>query len=158
MDLPQFFTLEASSPEENAYPIAVAWSLPDGSLKTTTICPDEDWDPLDNHDHNVDLDVLFDQGASPADICLEMNSDLDGCSAFCNFGNYDNELLEKLYESARSEPNFEVEHWQSAFQGLNADDIEHRFVFKCRELDLYPETSEDRVRVMVFVAADELTT
>lgn len=155
MDLPQFFALEASSADENAFPIAVAWSLADGTIKTTTICPDEDWNPQENHDHNVELDVLFDQGASPTDVCLEMNADLDGVNAFCNFSSYDDELLDKLCDSARSEPSFEPEHWQAAFQGLSADEIEERFNFKCRELDLYPETSEDRVRVMVFVAAED---
>lgn len=154
MQQPLFFALEASSADENAFPIAAAWSLPDGSIKTTTICPDDEWNPQENCDHNVDLDVLFDQGASPADVCLEMNADLDGNSAFCNFSNYDNELLEKLYESANSEPNFEPEHWKEVFQGINSDDLDQRFTFKCQELDLYPETCEDRVRVMVFVAAE----
>ncbi len=152
MDLPVFIDLECSSPDEDAFPVAISWSLRDGAIKSVIIMPDDDWSPWDNSASDIDLDHLFDQGVSGPDIIRELNDDLSGQTVFFDGLDEDALLLEKLYETYKEEPAFEV----SVLSTLTTDyDFEtlldiRRDIAEQQQLDL--NDSEDNVRSLVFLA------
>ncbi len=66
MKYPLIIAFEMSSYEDDAFPVAVAWSLPEGQIKSTLISPDEEW-----------LEQLYDQGGAgidPEQLLLEGHS------------------------------------------------------------------------------------
>src|SRR5690606_3949662 len=65
MSYPQFIAIDGSSFEEHAHPVAIAWSLPDGQIKTTLIAPEDDWDDWDislQDLHGINPDTLYQRG------------------------------------------------------------------------------------------------
>ena len=83
MDCATFLAIE-TSPEAPHYPIACAWSLPDGSIKSSLILPADDWPGELCYSDHLDRDIILSQGHSIKDIMLEMNDDLDGQWVLCH--------------------------------------------------------------------------
>jgi hypothetical protein len=149
---PNFVAIEASSSEESAYPCTISWSLDDGTIKTTSIIPDDDWEPWDNVSNEVDIQHLYDQGASAQDVSLELNQDCESKSVFYDPRFYEDELLEKLFQVAAKEFDFELEPIQSLFKNEAIYDALEK---RTQELDCDMQLSEDRIKAMLYVYADE---
>ena len=76
LSLALFIAVE-TCPEPPYYPIAAAWTLPDGSIKSSLILADDSWPPhlcFSDHISDETITVL---GHSVKDVLLEMNDDLD---------------------------------------------------------------------------------
>ena len=61
MEYLSFVAIDASSYEDSAHPVAIAWSS-DGTVKTTLIQPDDDWDDWDfalEDLHGISQDTLY---------------------------------------------------------------------------------------------------
>ncbi|MFT5717959.1 MAG: hypothetical protein ACI9T7_002158 [Oleiphilaceae bacterium] len=108
MTHPLFIDVEASHADENAFPTSIAWSLPDGTLKSVIISPDSDWDPWENASPDIDIQLLMDQGVSGPDVIREMNEDLDGQTVFVDGLDEDEALLELLFETYNNTFGFEL--------------------------------------------------
>jgi len=108
MTHPLFIDINASQADDNAFPTSIAWSLPDGTIKSVIISPDSDWDPWDNASPEVDIQHLMDQGVSGPDVIREMNEDLDGQTVFVDGLDEDELLLELLFETYDNTLGFEL--------------------------------------------------
>ena len=83
MDCANFLAIE-TSPEAPYYPVACAWSLADGSIKTSLVLPADDWPSQLCYSDHLDLGTIMSQGHSVKDVMLEMNDDLDGQWVLCH--------------------------------------------------------------------------
>ncbi len=155
-NLPNFLHIEASSPEEDAYPVCVSWSLEDGSIKSVLVMPDEDWDPWDNCLPDTDVQLLLDQGVSGPDIIRELNEDLDGKTVFVAGFDYEEESVNKLFDTYSFEPGFEIATLSNLFAQMDLDEVLSLRSEVANENNLQLDISEDIVRAHVFMAHDHL--
>lgn len=101
---PQFIAIDASSFEETAHPVAIAWSMNDGQIKTTLIQPEDDWQDWDislQDIHGISQDTLYQRGETTWSVVRELDEDSEASLLYYNpqTDPYLPELLEKLYES-----------------------------------------------------------
>ena len=149
---PLFIDIEASTAEDNGFPTAISWSLPDGQLKSVLIIPDDEWDPWENADAGIDLQHLFDQGMTGHDIIRELNEDLDGQTVFIDGLDEDEQLLEKLFDTFQQSMGFEIAPLTELF---NQHDLESLLLLRddiARECQLDLELIEDKIRSLIFLA------
>ncbi|MFV1873843.1 MAG: hypothetical protein ACMZ64_11035 [Oleiphilus sp.] len=152
--LPIFLDIDVSTPDENGFPTAIAWSLPDGQLKSVFIIPDDEWDPWDNADPDVDLQHLFDHGVSGPDVIRELNEDLDGQTVYVDGLDEDELLLEKLFDTYQQSLGFEIATAQQLITKHNLDAILDLRHVTAREYQLDMESIEDKVRAFIFLVND----
>lgn len=155
MSFPIFLDIESSTPDEGAFPTSIAWSLPDGLIKSVLICPDDDWEPWDNCDAEVDLQHLMDQGVSGADIIRELNDDLSGQTVFVDGLDDDEALLEKLFDSFGSDPDFEIATLSQLYSDMENETILDQLRTLSEQHEMSMNEAEDKVRALLFLY-DEL--
>ncbi len=105
-----FLHIETNVFDDSGFPTAIAWSLPDTRIKSVLIIPEDDW--LEHYDaqegnRNLDLDNLYNQGASPIDIVRELEIDLDGQYVYLLNDHQQISLLEQLFDAAQADLPFE---------------------------------------------------
>ena len=76
LSLALFIAVE-TCPEPPYYPIAAAWTLPDGSIKSSLILADDRWPPHLCFSDHISDETITALGHSVKDVLLEMNDDLD---------------------------------------------------------------------------------
>jgi len=123
MTHPLFIDIDASHADDNAFPTSIAWSLPDGTIKSVIISPDSDWDPWDNASPDIDIQHLLDQGVSGPDVIREMNEDLDGQTVFVDGLDEDELLLELLFETYNNTLGFELATISQLHSRHNFEDL-----------------------------------
>lgn len=147
MSLPSFMALEAAAAEEASFPVSIAWSLPDGSIKQALIQPDELWLEEDTALAGVrDLDLTL-EAYSAAEVVRELLYDqLDDVYYVTSIHPQESWLL-KLFASAGQEIAFEL----SDASGLCADAGAWSDVYQ-DSLQLHgldPDRAEDQVRALL---------
>ncbi len=148
---PVFIDTDASTFDDNGFPIAIAWSLPDGQLKSVLVIPDDEWDPWENADPHIDLQHLFDQGITGADIVRELNEDLDGQTVFIDGLDEDERLLEKLFDTYQQSMGFELAPMSELFREQDLESILAMREDTAREYQLDLELIEDKIKAMIFM-------
>ncbi len=148
---PVFIDIDASTFDDNGFPIAIAWSLPDGQLKSVLIIPDDEWDPWENADPHIDLQHLFDQGITGADIVRELNEDLDGQTVFIDGLDEDERLLEKLFDTYQQSMGFELAPMSELFREQDLESILAMREDTAREYQLDMELIEEKIKAMIFM-------
>jgi len=117
MSRPLFLDIEASSYDDDAFPVSLAWSLPDGRIKTVLVMPDESWNLDEVERLPFDIQHYYDQGFSTSDIAHEINIDLDGSTVYVDGIDPDELWLEKIFEACGIEPTFELARMDDLFIG-----------------------------------------
>jgi division protein CdvB (Snf7/Vps24/ESCRT-III family) len=147
--LPIFISLDVVDDDRRVIPVAIAWSLPDGQIKATLIQPDQDWEIDAISLGEIDLETMYDQGATPAEIVTEMNLDFDENTVFCFDEYQDIPGLDTLFDAINDEAGFEVASWLSAFKGATNENIFEtaNWISELNNLDL--SIAEDRVKKML---------
>lgn len=149
---PLFIDVEASTSDEDGFPVAISWSLPDGQLKSVLIIPDDEWDPWEHTGHDIDIQHLFDQGVSGPDIISELNEDLDGQTVYIDGIDEDEALIEKLFDTYQQSLGFELAPATELFSKLSIEELLAQRQEIIREHQLDPESIEDKVRAFIFLA------
>lgn len=111
MSYPQFIAIDGSSFEEHAHPVAIAWSLPDGQIKTTLIAPEDDWEDWDislQDLHGINPDTLYQRGETCWSVIRELEQDLENPYLFADSPERVTVLLEKLYEACNRDLSIEI--------------------------------------------------
>ena len=111
MQYPHFIAIDGSSREEHAHPVAIAWSMADGQIKTTLIQPDDDWDDWDitlQDLHGINPDTLYQLGETVWSVVRELENDLEQTYLFADDAPRCSELLEKLYDACQRDLNIEI--------------------------------------------------
>ncbi len=65
MPAPRFLDIEYCQTDDVLFPVAMAWSLEDGQMKTVVIAPADEWIPEDADLGDIDLLYLEEQGVPP---------------------------------------------------------------------------------------------
>lgn len=128
MSYPQFIAIDASSFEEWAHPVAIAWSLPDGQIKTTLIAPEDDWEDWDislQDLHGITPDTLRQRGETTWSVIRELENDLENPYVFADQPERVEELMEKLYESCNRDLSIEIGHYDEQVSIKALDDYAH---------------------------------
>ena len=130
MDCATFLAIE-TSPEAPYYPVACAWSLADGTIKSSLIQPADEWPIEACYSDHLDLDTILSQGHSVKDVILEMNDDLDGQWVLCHPDFVPADSFEHIAEAIDIHPAFEWtcrandlaeqlgDHWREELQDLS---------------------------------------
>ena len=111
MAYPHFIAVDASSYEEEAHPIAIAWSMADGLIKTTLIQPDDgwnDWDYALEDIHGISQDTLYQRGETTWAIVRELENDLEQTWLMTDDPERIEPLLSKIYEACNRELSIEL--------------------------------------------------
>lgn len=135
MSYPQFIAIDGSSFEDFAHPVAIAWSLPNGQIKTTLITPEDDWEDWDislQDLHGITPDTLHQRGESPWSVIRELEQDLDNAYLFADHQERVETLINKLYEACDREPSFEIVDCREEVTPSALDDYAH-FKIPCDE-------------------------
>ncbi len=106
-----FLDIEASSPDEEGYPVVIAWSTRDGVIRNVLVCPDDDWTEWDSGFESgmgLTREHLIDQGLSCKDVARLLAEDLAEETVYVDGLDPDELWLERLFEAARSELPFEI--------------------------------------------------
>ena len=113
MSYPHFIAIDGSSWEEHAHPVAIAWSMADGQIKTTLIQPEDDWDDWDislQDLHGINPDTLYQLGETIWSVIRELENDLEQPHLYADDDVRAGEMLEKLYDACGRDVSFEVSH------------------------------------------------
>lgn len=129
MEYPQFIAIDASSFEEHAHPVAIAWSLADGQIKTTLISPDddweEDWDNCLQDLHGITPETLYQRGETTWSVVRELEEDLANPYLYADNQETVEALLGKLYESCNRELNIEIGSFREITTDAELDEHSH---------------------------------
>jgi len=113
MSYPHFIAIDGSSWEDQAHPVAIAWSMADGQIKTTLIQPEDGWDEWDislQDLHGIGPDTLFQLGETVWSVIRELENDLEQPHLYADEEGRANQLLEKLYDACGRDLSFDVSH------------------------------------------------
>ena len=155
MNYPQFIDIDGSSQEYDQYPTEIAWSLPDGTIKSVLIQPDDDWDPWDACDADLDVQHFMDHGETPGDIIKELNEDVSGQTIFVDGLDEDQLLIDKLFMPCDpAEPDFEIATLKALFEGLDTETLLDSLDQISAHHGLDSARPEDRVRALLFLYAE----
>lgn len=152
MNYPQFLFIDASSYEVESHPIAMAWSLTDGTIKSTMIQPEDDWDDWDTgleDMHGINQETLQQMGEPGWEVIKEFEFDLENPHFLVQDADRSLDLLDKLYDAFGKEPPVElipIHQWSSC------EDSEQRYQLMediRSEMGLSPYRCEDVVRLML---------
>lgn len=143
---PHFVAVDASSWEEDAHPIAIAWSMTDGQIKTTLIQPDDGWDDWDyalEDIHGISRDTLYQRGETTWSVIRELENDLEQSYLFADDQERVEELLNRIYESCGRELSLEV--------GSHSENIQNRSALAEATEQLFHQhlPCDERVLVML---------
>jgi len=110
--LPLFLDLEASSLNpQHSYPTEVAWSLPDGSIRSCLVQPVPEWNewhPRVERLTGISRALIEESGRPPAEIANLLNGDLAGQTVYCDGGFHDRLWVKRLFQAAKRPCHFSL--------------------------------------------------
>lgn len=137
---------EMSSYEDDAFPIAIAWSLADGCIKTSLIRPEDEW--LEQADYlEIDPDQLMREGHSAKAILEELQEDRANEPLYCTDVEQTRQALDRLYDSLGGCNDLPLQPLHELLDTVAADELED-----CRQecmslLEFDPYSAESQVRL-----------
>jgi hypothetical protein len=147
VSLALFIAVE-TCPEPPFYPVAAAWTLPDGSIKSSLIIADDSWPPDLCYSDYIDSETIDALGHSVKDVLLEMNVDLDASHVVAH-GDYSPTIaLEHLVEAIDIELAFEVSSSSQDISEHLGHDWRDELQDLAHETGLDLMQAEDQVRLM----------
>ena len=149
---PHFIAIDASSREESAVPVAIAWSLEDGSIKTVLIQPEDDWDDWDyslEDLHGISQHTLYQLGETPWSVVRELEHDLEQPLVFSHEAEVTQMLLERLYEACGRDLSIETADHAEGIADTN------RLAEWQMDHALDHQPCDERVRLMLMLFAQQ---
>lgn len=146
MQYPHFIAIDASSHEETSHPVAIAWSMTDGQIKTTLIQPEDDWEDWDyalEDLHGINQETLYQRGETCWSVIRELENDLDESYLRTDHTEQTERLLELIYETCGKESSLETGHY--------SEDLDDANIAKDTQDQLYStqQTCDERVLIML---------
>lgn len=145
MSLPTFIAIEAATDEAASFPVSIAWSLPDGSIKHVLILPDDAWleDAEDLLVRDMGLGV---ESYSAAEVVREFLYDQQDDVYYLDQLQPQEGWLLKLFDAAGQEVGFELVEASELCAG---DDWSQAYLEAQQFLGLDPTRAEDQVRALL---------
>lgn len=146
-ELPGFIAIETG---DGGLPVAIAWSLPDGSIKHTLIQPGEHW--LDDERTSLgdySEEELNSLGVSPLDVIRELENDHFSATLY-TAGIIDDEMaLSWLFDEYGLDPFVELAPAESLYPQLGIGEWSRERSETFGELGLEPLRPEHELQVML---------
>ena len=151
MEYPRFLVLEASSYEDDAYPVAACWSISDGQLKDVLIRPEQEW--IKSDASNEDSQVIPRQqleltGESALDVVRELSEDVDKQQVYVSEPFLYRQWLSTLYGSFAAEVPFDMVPLSDLFF-MSEPELEEELENLSNNLLLDLRVPEERVRTLL---------
>lgn len=152
MHLPNFIAIEAYYYDEASFPLSLAWSLDDGSIKHALVLPEDTW--LEETEEGIylpSLDVNH-EAFNASEILKEFLYDQTQ-DTFYIANLWPEEIwLDKFFTAAGEEANFNLELANSLVN--NADTWNTCYSDKLHTLGLDPTKAEDQVSALLATYAE----
>lgn len=142
MQAPHFIALDGNHFDDDATPVAIAWSTSDGLIKTTLIQPDDNWQGLDYavaDMHGIQEDTLYQLGETCWSVLRELELDIEQGQLLIDPTTNVHALLEALYQACDRELNLELFDIEQQYPGLFSD----------RQAELHHLPCDERIRLLV---------
>jgi len=149
MQTDYFLDFESSSYDDDGFPLAVSWSMSNGTIKSILIMPDDRWLSGDYNMGDVDIQHYLDQGRSGIDVIREMNEDLTGQSVYIDGIDDDLLLLERICDCFDTEPDFELLQARDLFSTKEPFHEQRQTIMEEHQLD--NQNSRDNVMAMLIL-------
>lgn len=148
LEYPCFLAIDASSYENTAHPVAIAWSLADGTVKTTLIQPEDDWEDWDyglEDLHGITQDTVYERGETVWSVIRELENDIDRPFLQCDDTERCEALLERMYEACGRDLTLDV--------GSHGDELNSSVDRNDWYLDtaFHNQPCDERVRLMLLL-------
>lgn len=147
---PNFIAIDYIEAHSSLIPTSIAWSLEDGQVKHTIICPVDDWADTLYDAPSIDISTLMEQGASVKEVLYELNADIDCGTLYCFDSYCDEQSLESLFEACNSELAYELAPWQQSLPDANQGSLYDAAQWQAEQHGLDTGLAEDRVKMMLF--------
>jgi len=150
-----FIDIEASSPDEDGYPICIAWSSEDGVINSALIIPEDDWVDWDfsyRHSQGLTREHLFDQGDTALDVIKSLTRDLGDETVYVDGLDLDEEWLTRLFDSFDMDLPFHIQSFTRFPPGIGLDEFLSYRDELLQDQGLSGFNAENNVYVMLQIA------
>lgn len=155
MPEPRFLDIEYCQTENALFPVAMAWSVANGQIKTVVIAPEDSWVPEDGDMGDVDLLYLEEQGVPLIEIIHELHQDLPDQTVYVDGMDPDEILIDLIFDALGQEPPFEIVGIESLVTSLSREELDDRRRQLLTDEGLQPQLPENSVYAMLLIARDE---
>jgi len=155
-----FLDIEASHPNEEGYPISIAWSTLEGEIHTALIIPEDDWLDWDfsyQQSNGLTREHLFEQGQTALDVIKQMKEDLADFTVYVDGLDPDKEWLQRLYSSFSMDIPFELDYFRNSTFGFDFNQFALAREELLQEQGLSPFNAENNVYAMLKIAERQQT-
>ncbi len=155
MSIPRFLDIEYCQTDDALFPIAMAWSLADGQMKTVVIAPEDDWLPEDGDLGDIDLLYLEEQGVPLLELVQELHQDLPDQTVYVDGMDPDEVLIDLIFSAVSQDAPFEIAPISELISGLDSDSIEDRRRQLMFDEGLEPQLPENGVYALLMLAQEQ---
>ena len=155
MQAPRFLDIEYCQTDDALFPVAIAWSLADGRMKTVVITPEDAWLPEDGDLGDVDLRYLEEQGVPPLELARELHEDLPDQTVYVDGLDPDEILIDKIFAAVGQDAPFEIAPISELITALDTDTLEDRRRQLMIDEGLEPQLPENGVYALLLLAREE---
>lgn len=155
MPKPRFLDIEYCQTDDALFPVAMAWSLDDGQMKTVVIAPADEWLPEDGDLGDFDLHYLEEQGVPLLELVHELHQDLPDQTVYVDGLDPDEILVDLIFGAMNQEAPFEIAPITELITGLDSDVLEDRRRELLFEESLEPQLPENGVYALLLMAQEE---
>jgi len=152
---PRFLDIEYCQTEDALFPVAMAWSLENGQMKTVVIAPHDDWIPEDGDLGDFDLLYLEEQGVPLIEIVRELHQDLPDQTVYVDGMDPDEILIDLIFDAVDSEAPFEIVGIESLITSLSREALDDRRRKLLTDEGLQPQLPENGVYALLLIAREE---
>lgn len=155
MLLPHFLDIEFCQTDDALFPVAIAWSLGDGRMKTVVIEPDDSWFGDDDLPPELDRAYLEEQGVPLLELARELNDDLPDQTVYVDGLDPDEILVDRIFSAVKLEAPFEIAPVSELITTLASGDLEDRRRQLMFDHGLDPQLPENGVYALLLLAREE---
>jgi hypothetical protein len=155
LPIPHFLDIEYCQTEDALFPVAIAWSVENGQMKTVVVAPDDEWIPEDGDLGDVDLLYLEEQGVPLIEIVHEMHQDLPDKTVYVDGLDPDEVLIDLIFSAVESEAPFEIVGIESLVTSLSREQLDDRRRQLLIDEGLEPQLPENNVYALLLIAREE---
>ena len=155
MALPRFLDIEYCQTDDALFPVAMAWSLEDGRMKTVVIAPEDAWLPDDGDLGDVDLRYLEEQGVPVIELARELHQDLPDQTVYVDGLDPDEVLVDLIFGAVQQDPPFEIAPISDLITNIDRETLEDRRHQLMIEEGLEPQLPENGVYALLLLAKEE---
>ncbi|OJT00188.1 hypothetical protein [Marinobacter nauticus] len=155
MSIPRFLDIEYCQTDDALFPVAMAWSLADGQMKTVVIAPEEAWLPDDGDLGDVDLLYLEEQGVPLLELVQELHQDLPDQTVYVDGIDPDEILIDLIFSAVSQDAPFEIAPVSELITGIDRDTLEDRRRQLMFDEGLETQLPENGVYALLMLAQEE---